>query len=59
VRGDERGGEWGVGSGEWGVNWGVGSGGGWEVDGMGVSEERARMVSMVDFEFRCIKVSLV
>ncbi len=39
---------------------GLGSGG-WEVgngglgDGMGVSEERARMVSMVGFDFRCIK----
>ncbi len=37
-----RGGEWEVGNG------GLG-------DGMGVSEERARMVSMVDFDFRCVK----
>jgi len=46
--GGERGVE-GVGSGEWEVgNGGLG-------DGMGVSEERARMVSMVDFDSHCIK----
>ncbi len=47
--------------GGWGVSCGVVRGGEWEVgngglgDGMGVSEERARMVSMVGFDFRCIK----
>jgi len=36
--------------------WGVGEvGNGGVGDGMGVSEERARMVSMVDFDSHCIK----